>query len=69
MVLNSLKKILLFSCVGNKKLIETMADDESTCTFRALRDLAAMQKGWRDSKESRYALTKCLSDLEEYMPE
>lgn len=32
MVLNSLKKILLFSCVGNKKLIETMADDESTCT-------------------------------------
>lgn len=32
MVLNSLKKILLFSSVKSKKLIETMADDESTCT-------------------------------------
>ena len=32
MILNSLKKILLFSCVGNKKLIKTMVDDESTCT-------------------------------------
>lgn len=42
---------------------------DSTHTFRALRDLAAMQKGWRNSKESRYALTKCLHDLEEYMPE
>lgn len=30
MVLNSLKKILLFSSVKSKKLIETMADDEST---------------------------------------
>lgn len=42
---------------------------DSTHTFRALRDLAAMQKGWRNSKESRYALTKCLHDLKEYMPE
>lgn len=42
---------------------------DSTHTFRALSDLAAMQKGWRNSKESRYALTKCLHDLEEYMPE
>lgn len=32
MVLNRLKKILLFSSVKSKKLIETMADDESTCT-------------------------------------
>lgn len=32
MELNSLKKILLFSCAGNKRLIETMVDDESTCT-------------------------------------
>lgn len=31
-MLNSLKKILLFSSVKSKKLIETMADDESTCT-------------------------------------
>lgn len=42
---------------------------DSTHTFRALRDLATMQKGWRNSKESRYALTKCLRDLEGYMPE
>lgn len=42
---------------------------DSTHTFRALRDLAAMQKGWRNSKESRYALTKCLHGLEEYMSE
>lgn len=42
---------------------------DSTHTFRALRDLAAMQKGWRNSKTSRYILTKCLGDLEEYMPE
>lgn len=42
---------------------------DSTHTFRALRDLAAMQKGWRNSKTSRYILTKCLCDLEEYMPE
>ena len=42
---------------------------DSTHTFRALRDLATMQKGWRNSKESRYALTKCLHDLEEYMSE
>lgn len=42
---------------------------DSTHTFRALCDLATMQKGWRNSKESRYALTKCLHDLEEYMPE
>lgn len=42
---------------------------DSTHTFRALRDLAAMQKVWRNSEESRYALTKCLHDLEEYMPE
>lgn len=42
---------------------------DSTHTFRALRDLAAMQKGWRNSETSRYILTKCLHDLEEYMPE
>lgn len=42
---------------------------DSTHTFRALSDLAAMQKGWRDSETSRYILTKCLHDLEEYMPE
>ena len=42
---------------------------DSTHTFRALRDLAAMQKGWRNSKESRYVLTKCLHNLEEYMSE
>lgn len=42
---------------------------DSTHTFRALRNLAAMQKGWRNSKISRYILTKCLHDLEEYMPE
>lgn len=42
---------------------------DSTHTFRALCDLAAMQKGWRDSETSRYILTKCLHDLEEYMPE
>lgn len=42
---------------------------DSTHTFRALRDLAAMQKGWRNSKTSRYILTKCLHVLEEYMPE
>lgn len=42
---------------------------DSTHTFRALRDLAAMQKVWRNSETSRYMLTKCLHDLEEYMPE
>ena len=42
---------------------------DSTHTFRALRDLAAMQKRWRNSETSRYILTKCLHDLEEYMPE
>lgn len=42
---------------------------DSTHTFRALRDLATMQKGWRNSETSRYILTKCLHDLEEYMPE
>lgn len=50
---------------------KTYWDDlkDSTHTFRALCDLATMQKGWRNSKGSRYALTKCLHDLEEYMPE
>lgn len=42
---------------------------DSTHTFRALRDLAAMQKRWRNSETSRYILTKCLHDLEDYMPE
>ena len=42
---------------------------DSTHTFRALSDLAAMQKRWRYSETSRYILTKCLHDLEEYMPE
>lgn len=42
---------------------------DSTHTFRALRDLAAMQKRWRDTQESRYFLKCCLRQLEEYMPE
>lgn len=42
---------------------------DSTHTFRALSDLAAMQKGWRDTEESRYFLKCCLNQLEEYMPE
>lgn len=42
---------------------------DSTHTFRALRDLAAMQKRWRDTQESRYFLKCCLNQLEEYMPE
>lgn len=42
---------------------------DSTHTFRALSDLAAMQKGWRDTQESRYFLKCCLNQLEEYMPE
>lgn len=42
---------------------------DSTHTFRALSDLAEMQKGWRNSKESRYLLTCCLRQLEEYMSE
>lgn len=42
---------------------------DSTLTFRALRDLAAMQKRWRDTQESRYFLKCCLNQLEEYMPE
>lgn len=42
---------------------------DSTHTFRALRDLAAMQKRWRNTQESRYFLKCCLNQLEEYMPE
>lgn len=42
---------------------------DSTHTFRALSDLVAMQKGWRDTEESRYFLKRCLNQLEEYMPE
>ena len=42
---------------------------DSTHTFRALSDLAAMQKRWRDTQESRYFLKCCLNQLEEYMPE
>lgn len=42
---------------------------DSTHTFRALSDLGAMQKGWRDTQESRYFLKCCLNQLEEYMPE
>lgn len=42
---------------------------DSTHTFRALSNLAAMQKGWRDTEESRYFLKCCLNQLEEYMPE
>lgn len=42
---------------------------DSTHTFRALSDLAAMQKRWRDTEESRYFLKCCLNQLEEYMPE
>lgn len=41
---------------------------DSTHTFRALSDLAAMQKRWRDTQESRYFLKCCLNQLEEYMP-
>lgn len=41
---------------------------DSTHTFRALSNLAAMQKGWRDTEESRYFLKCCLNQLEEYMP-
>lgn len=41
---------------------------DSTHTFRALRDLAAMQKRWRNTQESRYFLKCCLNQLEEYMP-
>lgn len=42
---------------------------DSTHTFRALSDLVAMQKGWRDTEESRYFLKCCLNQLEEYMSE
>ena len=42
---------------------------DSTHTFRALSDLTAMQKGWRNTQESRYFLKCCLNQLEEYMPE
>lgn len=42
---------------------------DSTHTFRALSDLAAMQKRWRETQESRYFLKCCLNQLEEYMPE
>lgn len=42
---------------------------DSTHTFRALSDLAAMQKKWRNTQESRYFLKCCLNQLEEYMPE
>lgn len=42
---------------------------DSTHTFRALSDLVAMRKGWRDTEESRYFLKCCLNQLEEYMPE
>lgn len=42
---------------------------DSTHTFRALSDLAAMQKRWRNTQESRYFLKCCLNQLEEYMPE
>lgn len=41
---------------------------DSTHTFRALCDLAIMQKGWRNVSESRYALTKCLLDLADNWP-
>ena len=41
---------------------------DSTHTFRALSDLAAMQKRWRNTQESRYFLKCCLNQLEEYMP-
>ena len=36
---------------------------DSMYTFEALSDLASMQKGWRNTSESRYTLTKCLRDL------
>lgn len=42
---------------------------DSAYTFKVLSDLASMQKGWRDTEESRYFLKCCLNQLEEYMPE
>lgn len=36
---------------------------DSMYTFEALSDLASIQKGWRNTSESRYNLTKCLRDL------
>ncbi len=36
---------------------------DSMYTFEALSDLASIQKGWRNTSESRYTLTKCLRDL------
>ena len=36
---------------------------DSMYTFEALSDLASMQKGWRNTSESRYTLTKYLRDL------
>ena len=36
---------------------------DSMYTFESLSDLASMQKGWRNTSESRYTLTKCLRDL------
>ena len=36
---------------------------DSMYTFEALSDLASMQKGWRNTSESRYTLTQCLRDL------
>ncbi len=36
---------------------------DSMYTFEALSDLASIQKGWRNTSESRYNLTKYLRDL------
>lgn len=41
---------------------------DSTHTFRALCDLATIQKGWRNESESRYALTQCLRELADRWP-
>lgn len=41
---------------------------DSTYTFRALRDISTMQKGWRNESESRYELTLCLNNLADNWP-
>ena len=47
------------------RFFKTLWNDlkDSMYTFEALSDLASMQKGWRNTSESRYTLTKCLRDL------
>ncbi len=42
---------------------------DSAYTFKALSDLASMQKGWRNDNYSRFALVCCLRDLDGYLLE